>query len=143
MPTRTKITSGSGKGYQATVSKNGQLITSPFAYDNTQFQELATAATAYNFYTPNMGKQFVITGIIAKADKQVSGTVDADVVVYEAGASDTVTADKVLFQMAMVEGDLITLLPLNILVNEGKFVNAKTSDDDIHMTITGYYINTI
>ena len=30
--------------------------------------------------------------------------------------------------------------PLNILVAEGRFINGKTSDDDIHMTITGHFI---
>ena len=43
-------------------------------------------------------------------------------------------------KLAMVEGDLLVLTGLNLLVNGGKYVNGKTSDDDIHMTIMGYYI---
>ena len=129
-----------GDKASARVSQIGQLTTAPYAYDDTAFMELAEAATAYNFYSPKARQQFVITGIIAKADKQVSGTVDAEVVVYEGSTSSTTTADKTLLQLAMVEGDLLVLTGLNLLVNGGKYVNGKTSDDDIHMTIMGYYI---
>ena len=31
-------------------------------------------------------------------------------------------------------------LALNILVNEGRFIIAKTDDDDVFLTIMGYYI---
>ena len=64
-------------------------------------------------------------------------------IVYEASSEGTTTVDKVLFEEAMVRGEKATLIPLNILVNEGKFVNAKTTDDDIHMTITGYFVDKI
>ncbi len=124
----------------AKVTELGQLVVAPLAYDETEFRELAVADTAYNFYVPRSGKQFIITGIRAKADRQVSPTSDADVVIYEAAAPDTTTVSKVLYREAMVQGEFATLLPLNILVNTGVWVNAKTSDDDIHMTIFGYYI---
>ena len=45
-----------------------------------------------------------------------------------------------LQQDDMVRGDRAGFTGLNIAVAIGKYVNAKTSDDDIHMTITGYYI---
>ena len=107
------------------------------------FNELAEDDTGYNFYIPKSNKQFIITGISAKADKQVSSTVDAIVVVYEAGDNSTTVVDKVLIQLAMIQGDSVNLLPLNIIVNEGKYVNAKTTDDDIHMSIFGYYIEEV
>lgn len=127
-------------GVSASVSKLGQFTTAPFAYDETVFNELATDNVAFNFYTPKAGKQFVVTGISAVADKQVSSTVSADVVVYEATSSSTTTVDKILFQTAMVQDQINILIPLNILVTAGKYINAKTTDDDIHMTIMGYYI---
>lgn len=129
-----------GHSQKAGVTKAGQLITAPFDYDTTKFIELAEANTAYSFFLPKAGCNFILTGIVAKADKQVSTTVDASVVVYEADSPDTTTVDVVIFQTAMVSGDNLVLLPLNIKVSEGKFVNAKTTDDDIHMTLIGYYI---
>jgi len=141
MSTPVQITDGNkGTKSKAGVSKIGQLIVAPFAYDDTQFIELAADNTAYNFYKPKVGEQFVITGLRAKADRQVSNTVDADVVIYEASSPTSLTADKILHQEAMIRGDSVTLNPTNILVSKGKYVNAKTTDDDIHMTIMGYYI---
>ena len=132
-----------GNGVSAMVTDNGQLVVAPLSYDSTIFNELAEPNTAYSFYVPKAGKQFVITGIIAVADKQVSSSASADIVVYEAATDIDTTVDKVLFQDAMVQDQHRVVLPLNILVTKGKYVNAKTTDDDIHMTITGYYINAL
>jgi len=95
----------------------------------------------FNECTKQLRKKFVITGIVANADQQVSTNTGATVIVYEASAEDSTTVDKVLYQDDMIRNDRIVLLPLNILVNNGVYINAKTSDDDIHMTIFGYYIN--
>lgn len=129
-----------GNGKHAKFNELGQLSVAAFDYDDPQFRELAEDDTAYNFFGAKPGKQFIITGIFAKADKQVSSVADADVVVYESSAPDSTTVDKVLFQIAMVSGDIAPLIGLNIKVTEAVFVNAKTSDDDIHMTIMGHYV---
>jgi len=140
MATPTHIVSGGNKRYAVTVSNNGQIVTAPYAYDMTEFRELAATNTAYNFYTPIGGKQFVMTGVYAVADKQVSGSVSAAVIVYEATSAGTTTVAKVLVQTAIVQDQVHFFSGLNILVSEGVFINAKTTDDDVHMTITGYFI---
>lgn len=126
-------------GKKARVTNAGELVVAPFAYDEVEFRELAEDDTAYNFYQPKPNHQFVMTGLNMKADRDVSTTVDAEVVIYEATSTTETTVSKVLFQEAMVRGER-TSLPTNILVNPGVWINAKTSDDDIHMTIMGYYI---
>ena len=143
MALKTHIVDSTGTNCAAAVTSLGQLVVAPVSYDDTQYMELAEDDTAYNFYEPQPNKQFVVTGFVLKADKQVSGTVDADVILYEADEADTTDVTKVLFQAAMVQGDLITMTPLNILVNEGKFINGKTTDDDIHVTIMGYVIDAL
>lgn len=132
-----------GDRYNAKVTNSGELIVAQLHYNETSFNELAANDTAYNFYEPKPKKQFVLTGIVARADKQVSSTVDADVIVYEASDAGSVTIIKTLFQVSMIQGDFITPTNLNILVSTGVFINAKTTDDDIHMNILGYYIDEI
>lgn len=139
-PVRIK---GGVTGTEVRVTTLGQLVTAPLRYNETKFLELAEPNVAYNFYESRSGQQFVIMGIRAKADRQVSNTDDADVVVYEAAAKDTTTVDKVLWQEAMIRGEDVTLSLINILVAPGKYVNAKTTDDDIHMTIMGYYVEVV
>ena len=140
MSIHSVITDGYAGMNIARVSEYGQLITAPYDYDTSVFAELAVDNTAYNFFAPKAGQRFVITVITGKANRNVSNTVDATVIVYEASASDTTVVDKVLFETAVIRGELITPPRLNLLVSAGKYVNAKTTDDDIFLTIMGYYI---
>jgi hypothetical protein len=142
MSVKSVIKDGGGSRALACVTSNGQLVTSPIKYDDTVFNELGEVNVAYNFYEAKAGKQFIITVIRAKANRLVSSTADASVVIYEATSDSTTTESKVLHQEAMVRGESVTI-SCNIAVNEGVYVNAKTDDDDIYMTIMGYYINTI
>ncbi len=73
----------------------------------------------------------------------MSTTVDALVVIYESDLDTSLTEDRVLHQEALVRGESATLFPLNILVNKGKYINGKTTDNNAYVTITGYYINEI
>ena len=127
-------------GVASALGPLGQVITSAWEYDDTIFNVLDVDDTAYNFYPPRGNRQFVITGIYAVADKQVSASASASVVIYEATSITDTVASRVLLQTAMVQDQVQLFAPLNILVNRGTFVNAKTTDDDVHMTITGYYI---
>lgn len=140
MSTPVHILDGRGTKQRVSVSDIGQLIVAPFAHDETKFVELAEDDIAYNFYGPKAGFEFVITGMRIKANRQVSNTVDATIIIYEASAAGTTVVDKILHEEAMIRGESATLLPMNILVNEGKYINAKTSDDDVFMTIMGYRI---
>lgn len=141
MTTPVHILDGSrGSSDKACVTSIGQLVVAPFDYDLVIHQELATINTAYNFYAPKTGKQFVVTGMYYNADQQVATNVGATVIIYEADTASETTVDKVIHQDDMIRNDRVTISGANILINEGKYVNAKTDDDDIHMTITGYYI---
>ena len=134
---------GSGATTKAKVSGSGELVVAPLHYSESVFQELGVINTAYNFFLPKAHKQFVITGFSLKADRDVSQSADATVIIYEASAIDSLTVDKTLFQDAMIRGERTGYTNVNQLVNEGKFINAKTTDDDIHVTIFGYYINAL
>lgn len=133
---------GFGK-IKAKVTKSGELVVAPLSYDLTKFNELAEINTAYNFYGPIPLKQFVITSMLAYGDKQVSSNTNATVEVYEASATDETTVDKCLIRFEIGQNQAIPFTPLRVLVNHGKWINAKTDDDDIHMTIMGYYIDEI
>jgi hypothetical protein len=74
------------------------------------------------------------------ADKQVSGSVSASLVFYEASSATSTTADRVLVQTAIVQDQIQFFHGVNILVNKGTYINAKVDDDDVHVTITGYYV---
>lgn len=135
------IDDGGGSGNKARVTDKGQLVVAPISYDQTKFVELAEPNIGYNFYPPIGGKQFVITGVIATGDKQINANADATVEVYEAISTTTTAVKKALITFVLTQSTVLSLLPLNILVNTGVYINAKTDDDDVHMNIIGYFIN--
>lgn len=122
-------------------SKIGQLITSPFSYDLVEAILLDVDDQVYNFYKPRVGKSFVITGIILNATKAV--TADCIVDVYAGTSIDDSDITDNVFQVEMLKNSSLPLLGLNILVAEGKWVNAKTDDDDVFCTIMGYYVPSV
>lgn len=143
-----RIGDGAGKGGRsAIVTSSGQLVVAPLHFDETKFQELSVADAIVNFYLPKPKQQFIITGMRIKANRAVSNTVDATIVIFEADSSTSGgaggTPDKVLHQEALIRGEGANLFPVNILVNEGAYINAKTDDASVFITIFGYYIEAI
>lgn len=126
---------------QVQVNEAGELLISDGPYDKAIFNELGTINTAYNFYGPNGREQFVITGFLMYGDKQVNGSTNATVVIYEAEAPDSTTEDRVLVQVEVGQNQSIPFPNIRILCSKGAYINAKTDDDDIHMTIFGHYVD--
>lgn len=126
---------------RADIAGSGHLVVGEHAFNETEFKLLdSTAATAFNFYKPKADEQFIIKGIIAQANRDVSNTVEATVIIFEASSLTDTSADKILLQFGLNRFAVLNAPPLNIIVNEGKFVNATTDDASILMTIMGYYI---
>lgn len=128
-------------GKEVQVTGSGELVTAQLHYEETVFKELAEDNIGYNFFEPLPGQQFVITGFIAVGDQQITGNANANVVIYEADSTSSITVDKILVQFVIKQDQDIPMAGLHVLVNEGKFINAKTDDDDVHMTLMGYYID--
>jgi len=124
-------------GMTARVTQFGQLVTSPIAYSTPVVDSLVTINTAFNFIEPLANHQIVITDIILTADKNV-GASGALVRVYCADAIDTTTVAAGILDLEMLKNTARDLIGLNLVVGAGKWVNAKTDDNNIQVTI-GYY----
>jgi hypothetical protein len=132
-------------GTPVKVTPSGELVVAPLEYSKAKFLFLNVVDTAFNFYTPEPNSQFVITGFNMKADRNVSQTTDASVIIYEGDSdTDTTAAEAdILFQEAMIRGERTGYTNTNLLVSEGRWVNAKTTDANIPLTIMGYYIKAL
>lgn len=126
-------------GNRATVTRFGQLITAPVDYSTPVAQKLEVINTAYNFIEPSMDQNIVITDIILTANKNVGAT-DATVIVYEADEVDELTSFKDIINLEMIKQSNLVLTGLNMIVTAGKYVNAKTDDDDVFVTIMYYRV---
>jgi hypothetical protein len=131
----------SADGNHVSVNKAGEVLVASGPYDLVVFNELAEPNVAYNYYTPDNKKQFVITGFLAYGDKQVGSVTNSTVVIYEASAPDTTTVDRVLIQFEVGQNQSIPLPNIRVLCNYGVYINAKCDDDDVHLTLFGHYVD--
>ena len=121
----------------ARVSEFGQLITSPIAYTTPVAKVLTVDDAPVNFVEPESQHQIVVTDIILSADKNV-GVNGASVQVY---ASDSINGGNIIggiLDIEMLRSTSRDLIGLNFIVKKGLWLNAKTDDNNIQITI-GYY----
>lgn len=122
------------------VTKSGQLVTSPIEYSAPVSLNLDTVDTAFNFITPEHGKSIVITDIIASADKIVSGTTPADIVIYESDSATSLTELAVIVRPQLTRANNFILTGLNLITPNGVWINAKSSDNNVLVTLMFYRI---
>lgn len=136
-----KLIDGAGNGTTAKVSPYGHLVVGASNFSTAYAVTVALDNTGYNFVPPKAGFQFVITGLLLYANKNV-GTGDATVVVYEASSPSTTTADKTVLTTEMLKQTSRDITGLNLIVTAGKWVNIKTDDNTVFSSLLGYYVET-
>lgn len=124
----------------ARVTRFGQLVVAPIQYSTPVTVDLDTINVAFNFITPVDGKVVVITDIFASADNGVSNTTPAEVEIYTSDEMDSTTVIDSILQPRLTRASNIPITGLNLLIDEGVWVNAKTNDNDILLTIMYYRI---
>lgn len=135
-----EIKDGRNTNYRAGVTKRNQLITSPLEYSTPVSKELSTINTAFNFFKPKAGRQLVVTDIIVGADRDVSPTTGALIEIYTAISTTSISILTDILTLPLTKNASISLTGLNFLVDSGVWVNAKTDDATVFITIAGYYI---
>jgi hypothetical protein len=127
-------------GNAATVTRFGQLVTAPLDYSTPVAREILTINEAVNFLVPEAGQNIVITDIIVSADKDVSNTTPANVTIYQATAPDELTEEQVVVEPQLLRGSNFILTGLNWFIPEGFWLNAKTDDAGVLITIAAYRV---
>jgi len=127
-------------GNTARVTKFGQLVVAPIQYSTPVTIDLDTVNTAFSFAEPQAGMSIVITDIFASADNGVSNTTPAEVEIYTADSPESITTIDSILQPRLTRASNIPMTGLNLLIDEGVWVNAKTNDNDILLTIMFYRV---
>lgn len=137
----TKIQIVNQDGTTADVSTRGELITGPVEYSTSFVAVLGTDDVGVEFVSPVAGKRVVVTGVVLSADKNVSGTVEAEVEIYESetGLGDN-TGSKSLLQVDLLKQERFALTGVQILTNPARWIMAKTTDDNVKCTLLYYYV---
>lgn len=131
---------GAQFGNSVKVSKNGELVVGPLDFSTPIFKSLNVDNQAFNFFKPRAGFKFVLTDVIADADRNI-GVNGVAVDIYEADAEDSTTIDDQILKFDMLKNTDKVLTSLNfITTDEGKFINAKSDDSNILLTISGFFV---
>lgn len=143
MSIETKLIDGRGSRHKAKVSQRGQLVTGTLDFSEAFNITLGTANTPVNITTPIAGKNFIITDILLYGNRNI-GVNDATVVIYENedGPVGTVQ-DKIILQTEVLKQSARDITGLNLEVSSSVWVNAITDDDDVFITMMGYYVEAI
>ena len=130
------IKDGGGTGSLAEVSGAGELVVKGYGNSEIAFNTMTSANTAYNFFIPKSGQNFVITSVIF--DVGAAAVID----LYESSSATSTTIDKQIFKFSLIKDTFVPItLPFGgfIKITEGEFLNAKTSVQPVDMTIIGFY----
>lgn len=137
MTARITIRDGTGTGHIAKVTRANELIVSGIGDCINTFWAMSIANQAYNFFIPKIGFNFRITSILFSTPASAT-TID----IYEASSVASLTIDK---QILKVDISSKGFYPVNfpfggfVPVAEGTFLNAKTDNTTVNMTIIGFY----
>ena len=139
MSVDVKVLDGRGEGNAGRITKNGQFIVAPIAYSVPITKILDSINVAVNFAKPRVRTRIVVTDIICHANRNV-GVNDATFEIYEASAVDSTTIDKSIISLEIPKNENFILTGLNFITSECVFINAKTNDATIFVTIAGYFL---
>lgn len=139
MATPTIVTD-SRSGREARVVRGEALAVLPPSPSKAYNATLGVNDTVYTIVNGRGGEVFHITSIILTANRSVSGTTDATVTIFEALATDLTAISETILLIPVAQSSQTLLTGIHIEVGEGRFIMGKTSDDDVFVTILGYYI---
>ena len=122
------------------VSEFGQLITAPIDYSTPVAAELTTTGLVYNLVEPLSGKSIVITEIAAASDNGVSNNVPANIELFQADGNDSGTVIEYLWRPQLLRGDHDNMTGLNWIIPPNRWINARTDDDNVLLTIAYYRV---
>lgn len=103
---------------------------------------LGTDSTPVNIVPAKANHVFYMTGFLLTANQNVSNTVNATVSIYTADAENTAAGSALttLFSISIGRNDTRDITGILVEAEEGKWINGETTDDDVIVTILGYYL---
>ncbi len=127
-------------GMTAKVGLDNALAVSPSQSSKTHNATLDVDATPVEIVAAKGGFIFCITGIILTGNKGISTSVDALVDIYTSTDSASATAVTTILSIPIARSSQTVITGVLLETEAGHFINGKTSDDDVLVTILGFYV---
>ena len=139
MSLNVNIMDGVVNDSKARVTQFGQLVTAPLDYSTLITKEISSVNVAVNYVPPKQGHRIVVTDMMLQANKQVTGEALVNLYTSDVGPDSLVIKEEI-FTTEIVRQGSRDLIGLNVILEPGRWLNGKTDDDDINVTIGFYYV---
>ena len=141
MTLKALIKDGSGAGNLAGVSIGNELIVGGVGDNITVFKAMNVTGTAFKFFNPISDAVLFITSILLSTPAAAT-----NIDIYEASSATSTVIDKEIISINTSSKQFI-IIPFPFggfpSVTQGEFLNAKTDNATVNMTIIGYYRKSI
>ena len=128
------------KGVQAKVTPNGEIVTGSLQYSSPFYKKLEVDDQVYNIVPLVSERQFVIVGILLAADRNV--TTDTHVELYESTSPSGVSSKDIL-QVDLLKTETLYMNLINVSTDGTKYINATCDDNNVDVTLFGYYAEVV
>lgn len=128
----------SNNSTSATITRYGQQVVSPISYDDINLVEVAVINTAYNVILPKNGSSIIITGVLITTLKDV-GVNGTKIELYVSGSAISSVSLKGIITVDMLKQSSRDILPLNLRIRPGYWVNTKADDNTVILSVLYYY----
>jgi len=124
-------------GKSAAVSGNGEVRVAPLKPNQLLHNKMDTIDTAYVFAIPFIGQRMIMENVLISTDNFI-GVNGADVTIYLATTPDATTGTT-LMEFNIPKNHSRDIVGLNLAIDEGFYLLAKTNDATVYATMMGYY----
>ena len=120
------------------VSENGELFVTPLHHNQSVHFKMDTINTAYTYASIQTGQEMHLQNILIYGNKNV-GVNDAQVTIYTSLEADSLVVKDIIMEFEVPKYGTRDLINLNLKIGSGVYLNAKTDDNDIYLTMMGFY----
>lgn len=123
----------------ASISDAGEVIIREFDYSEFNTQLLDTVDVAFNHFKPKDGFRFVITGLSLAGNRDIGVNGSIYSLYTATSATSTVIVDEPF--TAEVPKSSLSFGPIpQVRIAKGVFLNSKCDDNNIRVTVYGYFV---
>jgi len=120
------------------VSKNNELFVTQ-RFSSAEKITLVSDNVAVTIVKPRAGERMIITGLIVNTNRDV-GVNGAAIEIYEATAENSTSVSKAILSFDLAKSQTVVTSPVLIETSAGVFVNAKSNDSEVNVTLLCYFV---
>lgn len=124
------------------VSANGEALMRSFKYSDPEFENLNVVDTAFNFFKPQSGFQFVAKGALISGNRDI-GVNGSILVIYGAATEASITVVTTILEAEVPKSSVFPFVVPDVITPEGQFINGKCDDNSVRVALYGFFVPTI